>query len=64
MLEELTRQTGAGAWASASLVFFVVFWIVVTFRVYRTAPEELDAQARMVLDDGVAVTPTHNGSKA
>ena len=65
MLQELTTLTAAGHLATASMLFFLVFWVVVSVKVYRATPEELDAQARLVLEgDGAAETPLHNGTKA
>ena len=52
MLQELTTQTGAGLWAIASLLFFIAVYAFVAVRLFRTKPEELEAQARLVLDDG------------
>ncbi len=51
MLEELTRNTGAGVWAIASMLFFLTVWAVVAVRTFRARPEELDALARMPLAD-------------
>jgi hypothetical protein len=54
VLQELTTQTGAGAWATASTLFFIVVYIVVSVRLFRQSSARLDAQARLVLDDGEA----------
>lgn len=51
MLEELTAQTGAGTWATASLLFFIAVYLIVSIRTYRTPTSELDAKARLALDD-------------
>ena len=40
--------------AVASLLFFVVVYLVVTVRVFRTNANELDARAHMALDDAVS----------
>lgn len=52
MLQELTAQTGAGAWATASLLFFIAVYVVVSVRLFMTSSEELDAHARRALDEG------------
>ena len=55
MLQELAARTGATAWAIASMLFFLAVWVLVTVRLFRTSPEELDAQARLPLEgDGEA----------
>ncbi|MNC92424.1 hypothetical protein D3C83_88500 [compost metagenome] len=51
MLQELTTQTGAGFWATASLLFFIAVYAVVVIRLVRARPEDLAARARMALDD-------------
>lgn len=52
MLQEMTTETGAGLWATASLLFFIAVYAFVSIRLYRTSSEELAAQARIALDDG------------
>ena len=54
MLQELAARTGAADWAIASMLFFLAIWLVITVRVFRTRPEELEARARLALegDDG------------
>jgi hypothetical protein len=52
MLQELTSR-GASLWAVASMLFFIVVYLVVAVRVARTGADELDARARMALDDTV-----------
>jgi hypothetical protein len=47
MLQELAAQTGAPGWAIASMLFFIVVWLVITVRVFRARPDELDARARL-----------------
>jgi hypothetical protein len=50
MLQDLA--TGAStALATASLVFFVAIYALVVVRVVRARNEDLDARARMALDD-------------
>ena len=52
MLQELAAQSeGASSWAVASMIFFFVFFLVVSVRVLRTRRDVLEAQARLVLDD-------------
>ena len=51
MLQELTSDTGAGMWATASLLFFIAVYVFVSVRLYFTPSHHLDEQARMVLDD-------------
>ncbi len=66
MLQELAAQTGAGGWAIASMIFFVVVWLVVAWRVVRARPDEMEARARLALEgeaedrDG-ALTRGHHG---
>jgi hypothetical protein len=52
MFEELATQTGAGAWVVGSMLFFVTVWIVVAIRVVRARREDMDACARLPLEDG------------
>ncbi len=62
MLQELAARTGATAWAIASMLFFLAVWVFVAVRVFRTRPEELDAQARLPLEgDG---EPRRNSLRA
>jgi hypothetical protein len=56
MLQELTASTGASAWAIASMLFFIAVYLVVAVRVFRAGSDELDARARMALDDPPAGT--------
>ena len=51
MLQELGASTNASTWAVASMLFFVAVYLVVTVRVFRARPDDLDARARMALDD-------------
>ncbi|MEZ5283676.1 MAG: hypothetical protein R2712_02475 [Vicinamibacterales bacterium] len=50
MLQELATGTSA-ALATASLLFFVAVYAFVVVRVIRARKEDLDARARMALDD-------------
>lgn len=54
MLQELTAETGAQAWAIASMVFFLVAFLVIAVRVWRTEPADAEACAHLPLagDDG------------
>ena len=58
MLQELAAGTGASAWAIASMLFFIAVYVVVAVRVFRARPEDLDARARLALDDGDAADAT------
>lgn len=51
MLQELVAQTGATAWAIGSMVFFLTAWVVVVVWLVGQRPEELDAQARLPLEE-------------
>lgn len=42
--------------ATASLVFFVVVYAVVSIGVFRKGADELDAHAHLALDDGINTT--------
>jgi hypothetical protein len=54
MLQELTASTGASSWAAiASMCFFIAVYVVVAVRVFRAGADDLDARARMALDDTV-----------
>ncbi len=54
MLPELATSLST-VLATASLVFFVAVYVVVTVRVFRTNTSDLDARAHMALDDTVPV---------
>ncbi|MCC6988324.1 MAG: hypothetical protein IT181_04965 [Acidobacteria bacterium] len=51
MLQELGASTNAATWAVASMLFFVAVYLVVAVQVFRARPDDLDARARMALDD-------------
>lgn len=51
MLQELATGT-TGIWAAGSLLFFIAVYIFVAVRVVRARPEDLEARARLALDDG------------
>jgi hypothetical protein len=56
VLQELAAQTGAAAWAIASMLFFLAAWVAVVVWIARKRPEEMDAQARLPLDsDGAGI---------
>ncbi|HEX8027008.1 MAG TPA: hypothetical protein VF491_01025 [Vicinamibacterales bacterium] len=55
MLQELTSQAAAN-WATLSLLFFIAVYVFVSIRLFRERREVLDAQARLALDDGDAVS--------
>ncbi|MGE3843805.1 MAG: hypothetical protein AB7I50_19710 [Vicinamibacterales bacterium] len=52
MLQELAARTQAAPWAIASMLFFLVVWVVIMIRLYRMSNDVLAAQARLALDDG------------
>lgn len=51
MLQELGASTNAATWAVASMLFFIAVYLVATVQVFRTRTDEMDARARMALDD-------------
>ncbi len=51
MLQELAAQTGAAAWAIGSMLFFLAAWVAVAVRVIRSRREDMDALARLPLDE-------------
>jgi len=63
MLQELAAQTGATAWAIASLLFFLGIWLVITVQVLRTPDATLEARARLALE-GDGGSPTESPSDA
>ena len=56
MLQELGASTGAATWATASMLFFIVVYVVVAVRAFRAPAEDLDARARLALDDDTGGT--------
>lgn len=50
MLQDLATNLSTTL-AVASLLFFIAVYIIVTIGVFRTGADELDARARMALDD-------------
>ena len=50
MLQELAARTGASAWAIASMIFFVVAWAAIAWRVFRARPGDMEARARLALE--------------
>jgi len=50
MLQELAARTGASGWVIGSMVFFVVAWAAIAWRVIRARPEDLEARARLALE--------------
>ena len=64
MLQELTAQSGAGLWATGSLLFFIVVYVFVSVRLYCAPAEELDAHARLALDDGDAAGNADRGRQS
>ena len=51
VLQELTADSGAAAWAIGSLLFFIAVYTFVAARIVRANPDDLAARARMALDD-------------
>jgi cbb3-type cytochrome oxidase subunit 3 len=51
MLQELAAQTGATAWAIGSMLFFLAVWVAITLRVVFARREEMDARARLPLEE-------------
>jgi hypothetical protein len=51
MLQELAARTGAAAWAIGSMLFFLGIYLVIAARVWRARPEDMDARARLALED-------------
>jgi len=49
MLTELATATGVHAWAIASMVFFVLAFLVVAARVWWMAPADVEACAHLPL---------------
>ncbi|KAA0253257.1 hypothetical protein FBQ97_03775 [Acidobacteria bacterium ACD] len=66
MLQELAARTGASAWVIASMLFFIGAWVLVTVRVLRARSEEMDARARLPLEESGAPAdvPGSPGPKA
>jgi len=55
MLQELAAQTGASGWVIGSMMFFVVAWAAIAWRVCRARPDDMEARARLALEgDGDA----------
>jgi hypothetical protein len=51
VLQELAARTGAATWAIGSMLFFLAAWVAVAVRVIRSRREDMDALARMPLDE-------------
>ena len=49
MLQDLAAQTGAQIWAIASMLFFLLVFLVVALLVWRTEPEVANSCARLPL---------------
>jgi hypothetical protein len=54
VLQELAARTGAAAWAIGSMLFFLAAWVAVVVWLAGKRPEELEAQARLPLDENDA----------
>ena len=57
MLQELAASTGAAPWVIASMLFFIGAWVWIAIGVLRAKTEDMDARARLVLDDPDAPAP-------
>jgi hypothetical protein len=64
MLQELTAQSNATAWAIGSMLFFVGVYILVAVKVFRARTDVLDGHARRALDDGDACAPPPGSAAA
>jgi len=55
MLRELATETGAQVWAIASMVFFLLAFLVVAVRVWRAEPADVKTCAHLPLasDEGI-----------
>jgi hypothetical protein len=51
MLQEMTAGSGASAWAVGSMLFFLAVYVGIAVRAFRSRSEDLDARARLALDD-------------
>jgi len=63
MLRELAAETQAGAWAIASMLFFLSAFLVVAVRVWRAVPAETEACARLPLADDPEPTAGKQGGE-
>ena len=52
MIQQLATETGAQAWAIASMIFFIGVFAVVILRVFSTPKSEHLHNARLPLNDG------------
>jgi hypothetical protein len=50
VLQELARETGAPWWAIASMLFFLVLWLVIALATCRARHEAMDHRARLPFD--------------
>ncbi len=51
MLQELAGLTGATAWVVGSMLFFFGVWVAIVIWTMRRRREEMDARARLPLDE-------------
>ncbi len=51
MLQELAARSGTAAWAIGSMLFFLAVFVAVVVWVVSKRPDEMEARARMPLDD-------------
>ncbi|MGE5199318.1 MAG: hypothetical protein ACM3H9_06735 [Rhodospirillaceae bacterium] len=67
MLQELAEGTGATAWVVASMLFFIGVWAWIAVSVVRARPEDMDARARLALEDDESAAdgaPARTGTRA
>ncbi len=53
MLQELAARSGTAAWAIGSMLFFLAVFVAVVAWVITRRREEMDARARMPLEEGI-----------
>lgn len=53
MLQELAARSATAAWAVGAMLFFLAVFVAVVAWVITRRREEMDARARMPLDDGM-----------
>ena len=61
MLQELAARTGASAWVVASMLFFIACWAGIAVWLVRARREDLEAHARLPLDDADESRPQPGG---
>lgn len=51
MLQELAARTAASTWVIGAMLFFIAVWVAIAIGVARARPEDMEARARLALDD-------------